>query len=116
MGTAEHLRWALVRNGKVAALEETLNDPGIRLEASEILRSLIDKIVVTPECQLDGPYPNCDQLREEPSSKISIVLWGELATIIGLAEDAKPFENKNGFSLIAGARNHRRLTLPAVLV
>jgi hypothetical protein len=74
--------------------------------ASEILRSLIDKIVVTPEGQLDGPYPNCDQLREEPSSKISIVLWGELATIIGLAEDANPFENKDGFSLIAGARSH----------
>ncbi|MFP6690972.1 MAG: hypothetical protein VCD31_16890, partial [Alphaproteobacteria bacterium] len=86
------------------ALEETLNDHGIRLEASEILRSLIDKIVVTPECQLDGPHRNGDQLREEPPSKMSIVLWGEFATIIGLAEDANPVENKDGFSLIAGAR------------
>ena len=42
---------------------------------------------------------------------MSIVLWGELATIIGLAEDANSFENKNGFSLIAGARNHRYLHL-----
>ena len=91
---------------KVAALEETLNDPGIRLEASETLRSLIDKIVVTPECQLDGPHRNSDRLQEEPPSKNSIVLWGELATIIDLAEDANHIKNKDGFSLIAGARNH----------
>ena len=92
---------------KVAALEEVLNDPGIRLEASEILRSLIDKIVVTPERHHDAPYPNGDQLHEEPPSKISIVLWGELATIIGLAEDTNPIGNKDGFSLIAGTRYHR---------
>ena len=101
-----HPNLANLYRRKVAALEETLNDPGIRLEASEILRSLIDKIVVTPECQLDGPHRNGDQLRKEPPSKMSIVLWGELATIIGLAEDANPFENKDGFSLIAGARCH----------
>ena len=101
-----HPNLANLYRRKVAALEETLNDPGIRLEVSEILRSLIDKIVVTPECQLDGPHRNGDQLREEPPSKMSIVLWGELATIIGLAEDANPVENKDGFSLIAGARNH----------
>ena len=102
-----HPNLANLYRRKVAALEETLNDPGIRLEASEILRSLIDKIVVTPECQLDGPHRNGDQLRKEPPSKMSIVLWGELATIIGLAEDANPFENKDGFSLIAGARKPR---------
>lgn len=96
---------------KVAALEEALNDPGIRLEASEILRSLIDKIVVTPERQHDVPYPNGDQLQEEPPSKISIVLWGELATIIGLAEDTNPIGNKRGFSLVAGARNPRELPM-----
>ena len=41
---------------------------------------------------------------------MSIVLWGELATIIGLAEDANPIENKNGFSLIAGACNDQAPT------
>jgi hypothetical protein len=56
-------------------------------------------------------HRNGDQLRVEPPSKISIVPWGELATIIGLAEDANPFENKDGFSLIAGARNRRYLHL-----
>ena len=30
-------------------------------------------------------------------------LGGELATIIGLTENANPFENKDGFLLIAGA-------------
>jgi hypothetical protein len=77
---------------------------------------LIDKIVVTPEGQLDDPHRNGDQLRKEPPSKMSIVLWGELATIIGLAEDANPVENKDGFSLIAGARNQRELTLPSVQI
>ena len=91
---------------KVAALEEVLNDPGIRLEASEILRSLIDKIVVTPERQHAAPNPNGVQLQEEPPSQISIVLWGELATIIGLAEDTNPIGNTRGFSLVAGARSH----------
>ena len=96
---------------KVAALEETLNDPGIRLEASEILRSLIDKIVVTPECLLDGPDRNSDRHQEEPPPKNSIVLWGELATIVDLAQDANQFKNKNGFSLRAGACYQRYLHL-----
>ena len=50
---------------EVGALEEALNDPGIRLEASEILRPLIDKIVVTPRKLHGAPCPSGEQLQEE---------------------------------------------------
>ncbi len=44
-----HLRLAELCRRKVAALEEALNDVEERGEAAEIMRSLIDKVVLTPE-------------------------------------------------------------------
>ena len=89
-----HPNLANLYRRKVAALEETLNDPGIRLEASEILRSLIDKIVVTPECQLDGPHRNGDQLREEPPSKSQSSSGANLPRLSVLPRTPTPLKTK----------------------
>ena len=55
----------------MANLESALNDPEIRAEAAEALRSLIEKVVLTP----DAPSPD----------GLSALLHGELATILALA-------------------------------
>ena len=100
---------------KVAALERALNDSEIRSEAGEILRSLIDRIEIewTSDAaghpgQGDAP-PNARGATEQ--SEVAVVLYGELATVIGLVEENGAIENKGGFSLSAGARNHRESVL-----
>ncbi|MCH8999065.1 MAG: recombinase family protein [Proteobacteria bacterium] len=100
---------------KVAALEEALADPEIRSEAGEILRGLVDRIEVTPAPDTTGnsggddPVPDAESSTQ--SSGVAVILYGELAAVIGLAEENETIENKQGFSLSAGARNHRELTL-----
>jgi site-specific DNA recombinase len=56
----------------VANLEASLNAPEIRAEASDALRALIERVVLTPD--LDAP----DGLRAE--------LYGDLAEILRLGE------------------------------
>jgi site-specific DNA recombinase len=56
---------------KVADLETSLNDPAIRIEATEALRSLIEVIVLTPD-------PNA-------ADGLSAELHGELAALLSLA-------------------------------
>ena len=99
----------------MAALERALNDSEIRSEAGEILRSLIDRIEIewTSDAaghpgQGDAP-PNARGATEQ--SEVAVVLYGELATVIGLVEENGAIENKGGFSLSAGARNHRESVL-----
>ncbi len=100
---------------KVAALEEALADPEIRSEAGEILRGLVDRIEVTPAPDTTGnsggddPVPDAESSTQ--SSGVAVILYGELAAVIGLAEENETIENKQGFSLSAGARNQRYLQI-----
>jgi site-specific DNA recombinase len=65
-----HPRLAELYRGKVAALEVALNDVEERGEAAEIMRSLIDKVVLTPE---------------KSDRKMNAKLYGALAGILALA-------------------------------
>ena len=95
---------------KVAALEEALADPEIRSEAGEILRGMVDRIEITPAPNTignsggDDPVPDAESSTQ--SSGVAVILYGELAAVIGLAEQNETIESKRGFSLSAGARNH----------
>ncbi len=98
---------------KVAALEEALDDPEIRSEAGEILRGMVDRIEVTPAPNTTGnsggddPVPDADSPTQ--SSGVAVILYGELAAVIGLAEENETIESKRGFSLSAGACYQRYL-------
>ena len=65
---------AVIYRTKVGDLEASLNAPDIRLEAAEALRSLIERVVLTPEAS------SPDGLAAE--------LHGALATILALAAAA----------------------------
>ena len=93
MGEAEapapllHPNLAEIYRRKVAELHVTLNHDDSRAEAADIIRSLIDEIVLTPE-----------------NGELRIDLKGELAPILAFAnDDKKPtahrrdgIENKGG--------------------
>ena len=88
-----HPRIGDIYRQKVANLEEALNDENIRGEAAEVLRSLIDRIVLVP---------NGDVLKVE--------LHGDLATILALCHDGSgnkelPGAGASGsqLSVVAGA-------------
>ncbi len=96
-----HPKLSEVYRKKIANLEDALNDESIRTEAAEILRSLIDKIALTP----DG-----DVLKAE--------LHGDLATILVFCGDGKkrhPGAEAPGsqLSVVAGARNRFYLLFAA---
>ena len=79
---------------KVARLEEALNAEDTRLEAAEILRSMVDKVVL---CPADGG--------------MHAELYGDLAGIIGACEDHKDERpgagaSGRGLSVVAGTRKH----------
>ena len=65
-----HPRLAELYRGKIAALEEALNDVEERGQAAEIMRSLIDKVVLTPEMT---------------DRTVNAKLYGALAGILALA-------------------------------
>jgi site-specific DNA recombinase len=67
---ADHYR------ARVANLRDALAKEGCQAEAAEIMRTLIDRIVLTPVCR-DG------------KETLSITLHGDLAGILGLAAKAK---------------------------
>ncbi len=73
-----------------------LNQPDAQAEAAEIVRSLIDAIVLTPD-----------------NGKLRIDLHGELAGILALAADGKkPDRVRSGLEqikMVAGTRNQRYL-------
>ena len=102
-----HPNAADIYSAKVADLEASLNAPEIRAAASDALRALIERVVLTPDA--DAP----DGLRVE--------LYGDLAEILRLG-DAGQTQRRAGkapcskppgrgvpggqLSVVAGARNH----------
>jgi hypothetical protein len=70
--TRLHPGLAEVYRSKVAALHEALADETSRDEAFELIRSLIDKVVVTPA-----------------KGEVHIDLHGELAGILGLCREGR---------------------------
>ncbi|MGB6388827.1 MAG: hypothetical protein WBF23_05010 [Methyloceanibacter sp.] len=96
----------LLGRRKVEQLQEALEDPEIRDEAIQILRSLLESIVVAP---VEGGF------------EVEIV--GEIAQMIkiGLGKGKKngPVLNERmarSVKVVAGACNHRELTLPPITV
>ena len=100
-----HPNLAEIYRQRVERLHEALRDPATRNEAFELIRSLIEEIRLIPE---DG--------------RLRIELRGELAGILALSAAGK---KSGGLStarlteqikMVAGARNHRRFTLPPILI
>jgi site-specific DNA recombinase len=98
-----HPRLAEVYAEKVHQLEQALNDPAIRAEAADVLRSLIDRIELRPRDKDQG---------------IAATLHGDLAQILGLCDDSgrkqklpKAESSGSQLSVVAGARNQRYLHL-----
>jgi site-specific DNA recombinase len=82
---------------KVGQLQTALQDEALRREAMAILRTLIEKVIVTPT-----------------EAGIDVALYGELGALMALAEtrnDGRPGSLKPGRSLsvVAGKRNQRYL-------
>jgi site-specific DNA recombinase len=71
-----HPNAATLYAAKIADLQAALDQPDIRLEAIDVLRTLIERIVLTP----DKSAPN----------GLAIELFGDLATILNLAASAEP--------------------------
>ena len=99
-----HPNMANLYRQKVADLHLALEHQSTKAEAFEIIRSLVDEIVLTPE-----------------NGKLRIDLRGDLAAILSLTENnKKPATDIRGeleqFKVVAGARNHRELTLPPVAI
>ena len=93
-----HPALATIYRRKVAELHEALQQDETRAEAAEILRGLIDEIILVP--QGDG---------------LRVDLKGALAGILQLAADGKkPAARGDGLEqikVVAGKCNHRRHTI-----
>ncbi len=83
---------------KVGQLEQALNDPAIRTEAAEVLRTLIDRIELRPE---------------EKGQGIAATLYGDLAQILAICDDPdrkqklpKAGASGSQLSVVAAARSH----------
>jgi hypothetical protein len=102
-----HPNLAAVYLKKVEQLEIALNDPQIRLEASEIIRTIIDRIEVSPG---DALAENVESAlepsggREPRQTGVRIVLYGQLAAVMALAESKNTVDKKGRLSCVAGAR------------
>jgi hypothetical protein len=86
---------------KVAALHEALEDQATREEAMELIRSLIEAIVLVPD-----------------HGSLRIEVRGELATILAIGEGRQkpgPVDRDiaKQIKMVAGARNHLNLLLTA---
>ena len=93
---------------KVAHLEEALSDPAIKHEAAEILRPLIDRVVLKPRKNDKG---------------LDAELHGDLARILAFCEGVEAKQMLPGadwpgsqVSVVAGAGFTSKLTLPAPTV
>src|SRR5262249_38491593 len=96
-----HPALATIYRNKVERLEASLNEPRAGREAFELLRGLIDSIILTPA---DG--------------KLEIELRGDLAGILAVSQAGKTKasskEKALQIKMVAGACNHREYTLPPV--
>ena len=98
-----HPNMASYYREQISQLREALTDEDHRTEAAAIIRNLIDRIVLTP-------------VEHKGRKTLSIDLHGHIAGILAMAANTKKPPQKDGFSeesikLVAGARNHRELTL-----
>jgi DNA invertase Pin-like site-specific DNA recombinase len=95
-----HPNLAELYRQKVINLAEALNDEHTRLEAAECIRELIEEVRLVPA---DG--------------KLRVELYGELAALLNLA-NGHPRSKGTGVqvTLVAGACNHRELTLPPIAI
>jgi hypothetical protein len=94
--------------GKVEALAAALQREDTRLEASEMLRGLIEVIVLTPE-----PPSKEGKASDGNEGKLRIELRGNLAAVLGAALKTKRSPETGDLLLpnqmVAGARNHLNL-------
>ena len=76
---------------KIDRLHETLNQEDVQSEASEVLRSLIDEIGLSPD-----------------NDSLKIELYGDLAGMLALANNS-PTSGNEGLqvTMVAGARSQR---------
>jgi DNA invertase Pin-like site-specific DNA recombinase len=97
---AIHPGVAEIYRRKVEHLREAIDRADCRAEAAEILRGLIEEVRLVPE-----------------DDELQIELHGELSAILELANE-HPRRASAGvqIKLVAGACNHRELTLPSVAV
>ena len=97
-----HPNLAHVYRDKVSGLQEALKDPLLHDEAMDILRSLIERVEMQPS---DGGY--------------EITLVGEIAHMISLSTGKSGQEADHipsSVKVVAEARSHRELTLPAIAI
>ena len=96
---------AQVYRRQVERLQHALNDPEIRDEALQILRNLIEHVSI-------GPAEN----------GIEIEIVGEIAKMIELSIGNKAKQPildekmSRSVKVVAGACNHRELTLPPIAI
>jgi hypothetical protein len=101
-----HPNAAEIYRRKVAELELALNDDSIKAEAGEIIRSLIDRIVLTPAAAAPGG--------------LDAQLHGDLVAVLELSSENPDKQKLPGLggpgsqlSVVAGERNHLDLLLCA---
>jgi hypothetical protein len=85
----------------VASLQEALIDPATKMEALEILRSLIDRVEVSAD-----------------ENGFAIELVGEIANMVRLSAGAESLGNepyRSSVKVVAGARNHREFPICVAL-
>jgi site-specific DNA recombinase len=82
-----HPNMANYYRDQIGSLRESLADEHARVQATEIIRKLVDKIVVTPVSV------------EEGRTSLSIDLHGHLAGILSLATKAKRPLNESGLEM-----------------
>lgn len=96
-----HPRLAEVYADKIRDLERSLNDPEIKEEAVDVLRSLIDRIEMHPGSE---------------GKSVDAVLYGDMAEIFALCAEHKGKLTRTAvpgsqLSVVAGTRNQRCLHL-----
>jgi site-specific DNA recombinase len=99
-----HPNMANYYRDQIATLREALGDEHAHVQAAEIIRKLVDRIVLTPVAD------------EEGRTNLSIDLHGHLAGILSLATKAKRPLSESGtemryMKLVAGTRSHLDLLL-----
>jgi site-specific DNA recombinase len=103
-----HPNLAELYRRKVADLQSALADPESRSEALEILRGLVERVVLHPV-----------------EKGFEIELIGEIAAMVDLGAQNKtagpegsavPDAYRRSVKVVAGEGNHRQLTLPPIAV
>lgn len=104
---------AEVYRRKVMRLEESLNEPEIRQQAGEIIRTIIDRIEVGPATDTNVPHVAATAKNlgtSNSEANIRVVLYGQLAAVMELAESKNTIDKSGGFSCVAGTRINLRRT------